>query len=241
MIDGSPIIPRISFNQSVHFRKGAVSVLKEIINKRVLVIAYPEADDNENYQKSLSNLESSNVSVEKCNSATLSEVDRLVTKYRNDIDIIVAIGGGQVMDTSKFVRVALENLGKDPATIFEGNLNQNGYVLEEGGVNHWSFGIAYEFATNIFFGASVNYNVGSFLSDGEFTEADQDNNYNDTLRTVADNPLTAGFQSFYINDINDWVFNGVDFRIGVMYKLFDFIFNWMFLKLDRVISISNLN
>ncbi|MBT8380384.1 MAG: hypothetical protein KJN64_14270 [Ignavibacteria bacterium] len=108
-------------------------------------------------------------------------------------------------------------------TIFNGNLDQNGYVLEEGGVNHWSFGIAYELASNIFFGASVNYNVGTFLSDGEFTEADQQKNYNDTLRTVPDNPLTAGFQSFYINDINDWVFNGVDFRFGVLYKFFDFI------------------
>lgn len=108
-------------------------------------------------------------------------------------------------------------------TIFNGNLNQNGYVLEEGGVNHWSFGVAYELASNIFFGASVNYNVGSFLSDGEFTEADLNNNYNDTLRTIPDDPLTAGFQSFYINDINDWVFNGVDFRFGVLYKFFDFI------------------
>jgi hypothetical protein len=108
-------------------------------------------------------------------------------------------------------------------TIFNGNLNQNGYVLEEGGVNHWSFGIAYEFASNIFFGASVNYNVGSFISDGEFTEADLNNNYHDTLRTIPDDPLTAGFQSFYINDINDWVFNGVDFRFGVLYKFFEFI------------------
>lgn len=108
-------------------------------------------------------------------------------------------------------------------TIFEGNLNQDGYVLEEGGVNHWSFGIAYEFAHNIFFGASVNYNVGTFLSDSEFTEADSENNYPDSLRTVPDNPLTAGFQSFYINDINDWVFNGVDFRFGILYKFFDFI------------------
>jgi len=54
-------------------------------------------------------------------------------------------------------------------TIFNGNLNQEGYVLEEGGINHWSFGIAGELASNIFFGVSFNYNVGSYLRDGEFT------------------------------------------------------------------------
>lgn len=114
-----------------------------------------------------------------------------------------------------------EYLGDE--TVINGNLNQEGYVLDEGGVNHWSFGLAYEFASNIFFGASVNYNVGSYLSDGEFTETDINNTYNDTLRTVPDNPLTAGFQSFYINDINDWTFNGVDLRFGVLYKFFNFI------------------
>ena len=109
------------------------------------------------------------------------------------------------------------------ATIFNGNLNQEGYVLEEGGINHWSFGIAYELAYNIFFGASANYNVGNYLRDGEFTESDSQNLYNDTLRTIANDPLTAGFQSFYINDIDDWSFNGFDLRIGVLYRFFDFI------------------
>jgi hypothetical protein len=126
-----------------------------------------------------------------------------------------------LLSYSTFDPTTNEYLGDN--TIFSGNLNQDGYVLEEGGVNHWSFGIAYEFASNIFFGASVNYNVGSFLSDGEFTESDMNNNYHDTLRTVPNNHLSAGFKSFYINDINDWVFNGVDFRFGVLYKFFDFI------------------
>ena len=49
------------------------------------------------------------------------------------------------------------------------------------------------------------------------------NNYNDSIRTVPDNALTAGFQSFYINDINEWVINRVDIHFGVLYKLFNFI------------------
>ena len=127
------------------------------------------------------------------------------------------------------------------ATIFSGNLNQEGYVLEEGGINHWSFGIAYEFAHNIFFGASFNYNIGSFLSDGEFTEANTQNFYPDTLRTISSDPLTAGFKSFYINDINDWVFNGYDLRIGVLYKFFNFIGIGASVKTPSITSVTEKN
>jgi hypothetical protein len=123
-------------------------------------------------------------------------------------------------------------------TIFNGNLDQHAYVLEEGGINHWSFGIAYELAYNIFFGASFNYNVGNYLRDGEFTESDSRNIYADTLRTIANDPLTAGFQSFYINDINDWIFNGYDVRIGVLYKFFNFIAIGGSVKTPTVFSIT---
>jgi hypothetical protein len=123
-------------------------------------------------------------------------------------------------------------------TIFNGNLNQEGYVLEEGGINHWSFGIAGELASNIFFGASFNYNVGSYLRDGEFTESDTRDSYADTLQTIGNNPLTAAFQSFYINDIKDWVFNGYDLRIGVLYKFFNFIGIGGAVKTPSIISIT---
>jgi hypothetical protein len=123
-------------------------------------------------------------------------------------------------------------------TIFNGNLNQEGYVLEEGGINHWSFGVAGELAYNIFFGASFNYNVGSYLRDGEFTESDSRNTYPDSIRTIENNPLTAGFQSFYINDIKDWVFNGYDLRIGVLYRFFNFIGIGGSVKTPSVISVE---
>ncbi len=123
-------------------------------------------------------------------------------------------------------------------TIFNGNLNQEGYVLEEGGINHWSFGVAGELAHNIFFGASFNYNVGNYLRDGEFTESDSRDSYADSLRTIVSNPLTAGFQSFYINDIKDWVFNGYDLRIGVLYRLFNFIGIGGSVKTPSVISVT---
>ena len=126
-------------------------------------------------------------------------------------------------------------------TIFDGNLNQEGYVLQEGGINYWSFGTAYEFAYNIFFGISINYNVGSYLSNKEFTESNTMNYYSDSLRTIASNPLTAGFQSFYINDINDWSFNGYDVRFGVLYKFFNFIGIGASVKTPSVTSVTEQN
>lgn len=126
----------------------------------------------------------------------------------------------------------------DQTVIDEGNLYQSGDVLEDGSVNFWSFGIAYEFAHNIFFGASFNYNVGSYTRDGEFTESNTQGYYSDSLRTIADNPLTAGFQSFYINDIKDWVFNGYDLRIGVLYRFYNFIGIGISVKTPTITSIS---
>lgn len=126
----------------------------------------------------------------------------------------------------------------DETVINNGNLYQSGDVLENGSVNFWSFGIAYEFAHNIYFGASFNYSVGSYQRDGEFTESNSMGYYPDTLRTIADDPLTAGFQSFYINDIKDWVFNGYDLRIGVLYRLFNFIGVGVSVKTPTITSIS---
>jgi len=126
----------------------------------------------------------------------------------------------------------------DQTVLNNGNLFQNGDVLENGSVNYWSFGIAYEFAHNIFFGASFNYNVGSYNRNGEFTESNSEEYYPDTLRTIADDPLTAGFQSFYVNDIKDWVFNGYDLRFGVLYRLFNFIGVGVSVKSPTVTSIS---
>ena len=126
----------------------------------------------------------------------------------------------------------------DQTVLDNGNLFQNGDVLENGSVNYWSFGIAYEFAHNIFFGASFNYNVGSYNRNGEFTESNSEGYYPDTLRTIADDPLTAGFQSFYVNDIKDWVFNGYDLRFGILYRLFNFIGVGVSVKSPTITSIT---
>ncbi|MCH7723191.1 MAG: hypothetical protein IIA49_03080 [Bacteroidetes bacterium] len=109
------------------------------------------------------------------------------------------------------------------ATILNGNLNQKASVLDEGSINHWSFGFAYEFASNVFFGASVNYSVGSYLNNREYFEIDTKDIYGTDVRTLQDSALTAGFNEFYLNDVVDWSYNGWDVRFGFLYKFFDFI------------------
>ena len=123
MIQGSPIIPSLRYNQSVHYRKGAISLLKEISSKNVLVIAYPEVDENEAYQKVIANLEGNTIFEDKCSTATQTEILRLRENYSsNQIDLIIAIGGGQVMDTSKVLRLLLENPSIDISNLLENDL-----------------------------------------------------------------------------------------------------------------------
>jgi len=108
-------------------------------------------------------------------------------------------------------------------TILNGNLNQKASVLDEGSINHWSFGFAYEFASNVFFGASANYAVGSYLSNREYFEIDTKDIYGADVRTFPDSAKTAGFEEFYLNDVVEWAYNGWDVRFGFLYKFFNFI------------------
>lgn len=123
MIEGSPIVPKLWFNQSVHFRKGAISLLKGIDANDILVVAYPEAKENESYVKAISNLEGKTVHEEICQSATQAEINKIREKYVTDPpDLIIGIGGGQVMDSAKILRILLENPERSFENLLEGQL-----------------------------------------------------------------------------------------------------------------------
>ena len=108
-------------------------------------------------------------------------------------------------------------------TILNNNLQQEGSLINDGGIYNWSAGASYEFAYNVFFGASVNYTIGTLQSNREFRETDVNNVYTSSVLTVPDSSLTAGFESFYLNDVVDWTYNGWDGRFGLLYKFFNFI------------------
>ena len=123
------------------------------------------------------------------------------------------------------------------ATNLNGNLDQKASVLDEGSINHWSLGFSYEFATNVFFGASVNYAVGRYLSNREYFEIDTKDIYGSNFRTLQDSALTAGFEQFYLNDVVEWNYNGWDFRFGFLYKFYNFISIGGSVKLPTIYSI----
>ena len=60
-------------------------------------------------------------------------------------------------------------------------------------------------------------------SNREFTETDINDVYSLATYTIPDSNLTSGFNSYYINDVVDWRYNGWDARFGLLYKFFDFI------------------
>lgn len=108
-------------------------------------------------------------------------------------------------------------------TILNSNLQQSGSLINDGGLYNWSAGASYEFAYNVFFGASVNYTIGTLQSNREFRETDINDAYSLATNTIPDSNLTAGFDSYYLNDVVDWSYNGWDGRFGLLYKFFDFI------------------
>jgi hypothetical protein len=108
-------------------------------------------------------------------------------------------------------------------TILQNNLYQNGSLINEGGIYNWSAGAAYEFAHNVFFGASVNYSIGTLQSNREIIETDINDLYPAGVNTIPGADLTAGFDSYYLNDVVEWSVNGWDGRFGLLYKFFDFI------------------
>jgi hypothetical protein len=53
-------------------------------------------------------------------------------------------------------------------TVINGNLNQDAYVLDYGGLTNFSFGLTLKVFEGVMVGASANYNGGTYTSDREF-------------------------------------------------------------------------
>jgi len=122
-------------------------------------------------------------------------------------------------------------------TVLNSNLQETGSSFDEGTLNHWSLGLAYEFAHNIFVGFSLNYIIGSNLSNKEFTESNT-GFYPDTLQIVPGNIRTAGFKKFILHDVINRIYNGLDIRFGILYKFYNFISIGGSVKTPSIIGID---
>lgn len=107
-------------------------------------------------------------------------------------------------------------------TNISGRLNQSGKLIEKGTLDNWVISGAAEIAKNLFLGATFNIISGEYQSNRTYLEDDYDSDIYRGLLDPSDSN-TMGFESFYLNDIIDWDINGWDFRIGILYKLNDYL------------------
>ena len=109
------------------------------------------------------------------------------------------------------------------STVINGNLQQSGFMYDQGGVVHISLGFGYEVVPSIFVGASANYATGSYLSDREYIEVDTADVYDATVQTNPADPLTTDFQRLYVHDVRNTTYSGWDVKVGILYKFYNFI------------------
>jgi hypothetical protein len=104
-------------------------------------------------------------------------------------------------------------------TIFGVNMYEKGYLFDDGGLTHFSFGALVEASHNIFFGVSGSYNTGHYTSDRAVR-------FGLTILlgvlTVPGNLQTNGFVSTDYRAVRDKQYRGWDARFGILYKLENF-------------------
>jgi hypothetical protein len=108
-------------------------------------------------------------------------------------------------------------------TILRTGLYEKGYLLDEGGLIHFSFGASVETAPNVFFGVSGSYNTGPFTSDLELSAVDSNDVYPTGVQTIPDNPQTDGFVGANYRIVRQKQYTGWDVRFGILYRLENFI------------------
>lgn len=102
-------------------------------------------------------------------------------------------------------------------TTIAGNLNQSGSILNSGSINNWTFSGAVEVYKNLFIGANLNINSGSFKSNNDYYEDDTKNIYQGRIEPT--DSTTTDFKTFHLNRILDWDISGWDAKIGFLYQL----------------------
>ncbi|MGH7495788.1 MAG: hypothetical protein ACREOO_25810 [bacterium] len=108
-------------------------------------------------------------------------------------------------------------------TVLGPNMYEQGYLLDEGGLKHYSFGLSVEAVHNIFFGISGSYNSGHYTSDLELSVADVNDAYPAGVLTVPGEAQTEGFVGADLRIVRNKQYQGWDVRFGTLFKLANFI------------------
>ncbi|MFA3783027.1 OmpP1/FadL family transporter [Melioribacteraceae bacterium 4301-Me] len=145
------------------------------------------------------------------NSANNSMIQDL-TSYNEDIMYYLGL--------SYPLKDKLGNYIKD-TTLIHGGLNQSGSIIQRGNINSWSLSGAIEVEKNVFLGATIDIVGGNLERNRKYWEDDIYNLYPSSLRLDPNDPATADFQSFYLNDIISWDISGWDAKVGFLIKPID--------------------
>jgi hypothetical protein len=115
---------------------------------------------------------------------------------------------------------ASNNYIKD-TTVINGGLNQSGSIFQKGNLNTWSFSGAVEVGKDIFIGATVDVLGGNYERNRQYREDDINNIYSASVLLDPNDPTTADFQGFYLNDIISWDISGWGAKVGLLMKAND--------------------
>jgi len=103
-------------------------------------------------------------------------------------------------------------------SIFSGQLNQSGTILQSGSTGNWTFSGAIEVYKNLFVGLNLNILSGSYENNYNYYEKDTHGIYYNQETSPGDT-TTYGFQTFHMNNLLDWNLSGWDAKIGILYQL----------------------
>lgn len=109
------LLPRIISPNEIVLKKGSIIRLKYLEGKRaILILGAQSFEASENYQKVISYLTSAKLEINifkvSQGDPTFDSVNKLVTKLNEyNPDVLIAIGGGSVLDAAKMARVLFEN------------------------------------------------------------------------------------------------------------------------------------
>lgn len=123
-------------------------------------------------------------------------------------------------------------------TPINGRLYQSGSILNSGTENNWVFSGAIEVAKDLSFGATIGIVSGEFEKNRDYSEEDINNVYNASIRTDPADARTADFQFFKLQENLKWELTGFTSKIGLMYRIKDFIRFGTTIKFPTIYSIK---
>ncbi|MCX8057677.1 MAG: hypothetical protein N3F03_08730 [Ignavibacteria bacterium] len=125
-------------------------------------------------------------------------------------------------------------------TPINGKLYQAGTILNSGTDASWLLSGAIEVAKNLAFGVSIGVISGEFERNRDYSEEDVYNIYNANVKTDPNDARTADFEYFKLQETLKWELTGFTSKIGLMYRMQDFMRFGATIKFPSIYSIKEL-